>query len=144
MSSTNIINKHLEGSTSLLLMSGILDLFCGIFLAVVFLDCPLVVHVQELTDQLVNGVLGLDLDVHGDEEGQEEEDPAGQRHQFTWRELGVRTHGLGLTVLVLFKAEDGDASACDHEEDAEQEDGVEDAVPSGAGRKQAMTHHKSF
>ena len=39
------------------------------------------VHVEELADELVDGVLGLQLDVHGQEEGGEEEDRAAQRDQ---------------------------------------------------------------
>ena len=42
---------------------------------------PLVIHVEELADELVDGVLGLQLDVHGQEEGGEEEDRAAQRDQ---------------------------------------------------------------
>ena len=36
------------------------------------------VHVEELADELVDGVLGLELDVHRQEEGGEEEDGAAQ------------------------------------------------------------------
>ena len=39
------------------------------------------VHVEELADELVDGVLGLQLDVHRQEEGGEEEDRARQRDQ---------------------------------------------------------------
>ena len=44
-------------------------------------DSPFVVHVEELADELVDGVLGLQLDVHRQEEGREEEDRARQRDQ---------------------------------------------------------------
>ena len=39
------------------------------------------IHVEELADELVDGVLGLQLDVHRQEEGREEEDRARQRDQ---------------------------------------------------------------
>ena len=39
------------------------------------------VHVEELADELVDGVLGLQLDVHRQEEGREEEDRARERDQ---------------------------------------------------------------
>ena len=47
------------------------------------------VHVEELADELVDGVLGLQLDVHRQEEGREEEDRARQRDQ-----LGRALHSL--------------------------------------------------
>ena len=45
----------------------------------------------KLTD-LVNGVRGLHLDIHGHEEGEEEENPAGQSQQLAGRELRVGTN----------------------------------------------------
>ena len=41
---------------------------------------------------LVNGVRGLHLDIHGYEEGEEEEDPAGQSQQLAGREFRVGTN----------------------------------------------------
>ncbi len=45
------------------------------------------IHVEELAHELVDGVLGLELDVHGKEEGGEEEDGASQRDQLGRGEL---------------------------------------------------------
>ena len=41
---------------------------------------------------LVNGVGSLHLDIHGYEEGEEEEDPAGESQQLAGGELRVRTN----------------------------------------------------
>ena len=41
---------------------------------------------------LVNGVRSLHLDIHGHEEGEEEENPAGQSQQFAGGELSVGTN----------------------------------------------------
>ena len=41
---------------------------------------------------LVDGVGSLHLDIHGYEEGEEEEDPAGQSQQLAGRELRVGTN----------------------------------------------------
>ena len=48
---------------------------------------PFVVHVEELADELVDGVLGLELDVHGEEEGGEEEDGAREADQLRRAQL---------------------------------------------------------
>ena len=45
------------------------------------------VHVEELADELVDRVLGLELDVHGEEEGRKEEDGAGEGDQLRRRQL---------------------------------------------------------
>ena len=54
------------------------------------------VHVEELADELVDGVLGLQLDVHRQEEGREEEDRARERDQ-----LGRTLHDSEATKLNL-------------------------------------------
>ena len=41
---------------------------------------------------LVDGVGSLHLDIHGYEEGEEEENPAGESQQLTGGELGVRSN----------------------------------------------------
>ena len=45
------------------------------------------VHIEELADELVDRVLGLQLDVHGEEKGREEDDGAEQRNQLLWTNL---------------------------------------------------------
>ena len=57
---------------------------------------PFVVHVEELADELVDGVLGLELDVHGEEEGGEEEDGAREADQLGRAQLA----GLVLVRVV--------------------------------------------
>ena len=57
---------------------------------------PFVVHVEELADELVDGVLGLALDVHGEEEGGEEEDGAREADQLGRAQLA----GLVLVRVV--------------------------------------------
>ena len=49
---------------------------------------------------LIDGVLSLDLDIHGDKEGKEEEDPAGEGHQLWGWQLRVWPHPrLNFTIL---------------------------------------------
>ena len=57
---------------------------------------PFVVHVEEFADELVDGVLGLQLDVHGEEEGREEEDGAREADQLGRAQLA----GLVLVRVV--------------------------------------------
>ena len=57
---------------------------------------PFVVHVEELADELVDGVLGLELDIHGEEEGGEEEDGAREADQLGRAQLA----GLVLVRVV--------------------------------------------
>ena len=59
------------------------------------------VHVEELADQLVQRVSGLELDVHGEEEGGEEEDGAGQGYQLGRGELARGGVAGGLLVLAV-------------------------------------------
>ncbi len=59
------------------------------------------VHVEELADQLVERVPGLELDVHGEEEGGEEEDGAGQGYQLGRGELARGGVAGGLLVLAV-------------------------------------------
>lgn len=54
------------------------------------------VHVEELADELVDGVFGFQLDVHGEEEGREEEDGARQADQLGRAQLA----GLVLVRVV--------------------------------------------
>jgi len=125
-------------------MSGVLNLLSWILLAVVLLDCPVVVHVQKLAYQLINCILRLHLDIHGDEECKEEENSTRQCHQLAWGELRVGADRLRLTISILFEAENGDARAGDHEGDGEEEDGVQHLVPGGARREQALAQQEAF
>ena len=52
---------------------------------------------------LIDGVLRLDLNVHGHEEREEEEDAAGESEELAGGELRVRSH-LGQAVRVLTTA----------------------------------------
>lgn len=37
---------------------------------------PLMIHVEKFTDELVDGVLGFDFDIHGEKEGEKEQHSA--------------------------------------------------------------------
>lgn len=58
------------------------------------------INIEETGAQSVKRVRGLDLDVHGHEEGREEEHAAGQRHQFWVGELCVLPTNAGVAVLL--------------------------------------------
>lgn len=109
--------------------------------SIIFQYCPLMVHLEELADQLVNGVGSLHLHVHGDKEGEKEENPAGEGQQLAGGELRVRPN-LGQSVGTLSEGEDGGDRADDHDQDGEEEDGVEDSVSAGYTRNPPVADHK--
>ena len=53
---------------------------------------------------LIDCVLSLDLHVHGNKEGEEEENSTGESHQLRGRQLSVWPHpGLDFTILKMIK-----------------------------------------
>ena len=53
---------------------------------------------------LIDCVLSLDLHVHGNKEGEEEENSTGESHQLRGRQLSVWPHtGLNFTILKMMK-----------------------------------------
>ena len=64
-----------------------------------FTESPVVMVVIHYS-HLIDGVLSLDLDIHGDKEGEEEEDAAGEGHQLRGGQLRVWPHPrLNFTIL---------------------------------------------
>ncbi len=61
---------------------------------------PFVVHVEELADQLVQSVPGLQLDVHGEEESGEEQYGASEGYQLRRRQLSGDCISRRMVVLV--------------------------------------------
>jgi len=121
--------------------SGRVKLLGGVPPPVVLLNRPLVVHVEELADQLIDCVLSLDLDIHGDKEGEEEEDAAGEGHQLRGGQLRVWPH-TRLNFTILLEAEDGDDGAGDHDPDGRHEHRVQHLVLARAGGQKPIADHK--
>ena len=110
--------------------------------AVIIIDLVFNVAHNKLDEKLVDGVLGLDLDRHGDEEGHEEHDAADECDHLLGRQLDALVGKLANLALVGQEAHNGGDSTTDHEEEGEEEDAVEDFVLKRHLRKAKMVHLK--
>lgn len=99
------------------------------------------IHVEELTDKLIDCIFSLHLYIHSYEEGQEEDDTTGESHQLTGGQLRVGTDAR-MNVSVLFKTEYGNYGAGNHDGYGSHEHGVEHLVLAGTGGDQPVTDHK--
>lgn len=87
----------------------------------VLVDVPLLVQVDKPEQQPVQSAPRGHLDVHGHKEGQEEENPARQRHELRVAQVagpastGCRGGNGGSARHLLAEADDGDAGAGNHD-----------------------------
>lgn len=124
VSDWQLLNEQLDcvgESVAFHQMSGRVNLLCRIPSSIIFFNGPFMVHVEEFTNQLVDCIFCLHLNIHCHKKGEEEQNPTGEGHQFTGRKFCVRTNPW-LNISVLFETENGDNGAGDHDSNGCHED----------------------
>ena len=86
---------------------------------------------NEFDEQLIDGVLGFDLDTHGDEEGHEEEHAARERYDLLRRQVHLVARKFGDLPLVGQEAHDRRDRAANHNDQIDDEDEMQNLVLAG-------------